>query len=112
MSAELPTQLLTTEDVAFIWQYDPRTIATWTGGRKKKPQITLVRNGREIRFTPQAVLEHILVHTIQAAYPARAMGPMPRLAEEDIEKLWGRIERFIQVSVKAELAHAMQKEAA
>lgn len=110
MSAELPTQLLTPADLAWVWQYSPRTVAAWTGGRKKKPQITLVRNGREIRFTRQAVLEHILAHTIQAERPWSTNGAPPKLADEDIEKLWARIERLIQLCVKAEVAARDRKE--
>jgi hypothetical protein len=108
MTPELPTQLLTTEDVAWVWQYDKRTIATWMGGRKKKPQITLVRNGREIRFTRQAVLEHILAHTVQAEQPWSNGGPQAKLAEEIIDRAWGKIERLIELSVKAQVMREMK----
>lgn len=106
MSAELPSQLLTPEDLAWIWQYDVRTVATWTGGRKKKPQITLVRKGRFVRFTRKAVLKDILAHTIEAAYPGPSQtGHQPGLANEDME----RLERFIQVCVKSEVERALSK---
>lgn len=112
---EAPTQLLTTEDVARVWQYDKRTIASWSG-RKKSAQISFVRKGNEKRFLWKDVLEHILAHRVQAAYPGPSRTGHPaeplRLCQEDIE----RIERLIQLSVKAEvmreLARIMHKEAA
>lgn len=115
MNAEAPTQLLTTEDVAWVWQYDKRTIASWSG-RKKSAQISFVRKGNEKRFLWKDVLGDILAHRVQAAYPGLSRTGHPaeplRLCHEDIE----RIERLIQLSVKAEvmreLARIMHKEAA
>jgi hypothetical protein len=92
------TQLITVERLAWIFDVSPRTVATWTGGRKKKPQITLFRNGHVICFTPAAVLEFILAHTVRAYHPA---GLVPRLAEEDFERLAQRMERFLEIQLAA-----------
>ena len=101
-------QLLTTEQVAEIWQYDKRTISAWTS-RKKSARISFVRVGHEKRFLWKDVFEHILAHRVEAerGYPHAAYhgasSPL-RLMEEDIQ----RIERLIQLCVKAEVGRFLQ----
>lgn len=71
-----------------------RTVAEWTGGRRRKPQIACFKKGRLIRFAPEAVLQFIFIHTLLPT--ARSATQSPKLDPEQFEILWQRIERLVQ----------------
>jgi hypothetical protein len=113
----LESQLITVEKLAWIFDVSARTAATWTGGRRRKPRITLFRDGHVVRMMPAAVLEFIMSRTVRADYAAGSYPDgaiAPKLAEEDFERLAQRMERFIQLQVKAqqELTERTERKAA
>lgn len=93
----LGSQLLTPAKLAWVMDVSDRTVAEWTGGRRRKPQIACFKKGRVIRFAPEAVLQFILAHTILPASRGGLSGA-PKLEPEQFELLWQRIERLIQAS--------------
>lgn len=118
MSAELPSEMLTPEDVARITKHSLRAVAKWTGGRKKKPRLNVTRIDRKVLIAPESLVEFLIAHTVQAERPlsnARA-----KFSEEDIQKICRQLEGFIELRVAAEVRHALdlagranhQKEAA
>ena len=91
----LGSQLLTPARLAWVMDVSDRTVAEWTGGRRRKPQIACFKKGRLIRFAPEAVLQFIVAHTVLPAGRGPAM-VAPKLEPEQLELLWQRIERLIQ----------------
>lgn len=96
-SAPLPSlasQLLTPAKLAWVMDVSDRTVAEWTGGRRRKPQIACFKKGRVIRFAPEAVLQFIFAHTI---LPTQRVGSqLPKLDPEQFELLWRRVEKLVQ----------------
>lgn len=94
------SQLLTPEKFAWIMDVGKRKVDAWLGGKKRKPQVTYFKDGGVRRISAESALQFILDHTIQAS-TYRVAGVVPRLADEDVEKLWVRIERLIQIQLAA-----------
>jgi hypothetical protein len=96
--------LLVPEEVCEIIRKDYRSLARLTGGRKKRPQITYVRVGGELRFEVEAVMEFIAAGRVEA--------DRPRCVQDLIEgmKREPAFERLVQMLVVRELREA--KEAA
>lgn len=90
----LGSQFLTPARLAWVMDVSDRTVAEWTGGRRRKPQIACFKKGHVIRFAPEAVLQFILAYTLLPA--GRAALPTPKLEPEQFEQLWQRIERLVQ----------------
>jgi hypothetical protein len=117
MTSELPTQLLTPGDVARITQHSVRAVATWIGGRKKKPRLSVVRIDRKVLIAPESLVEFLVAHTVQAERPS--FNGRAKFSEEDIQRMCRQLEGFIEFRVKAEverlnprIARMNEKEAA
>jgi len=100
----LPSKMITPAGLARIMDVGERTVATWTGGRKRKPQIDLVRVGHVIRFSPEAVLKFILRHTVRSSN-----GGVYQLSPEQMDLLWARIERLIELSLTEKISGSAQE---
>lgn len=99
-SGAVPSQMITPAGLARIMDVGERTVATWTGGRKRKPQIDLVRVGHVIRFTPESVLKFILRHTVKSDLAVGHHGQTAhQLTADQFELLWQRIERLIELTL-------------
>jgi hypothetical protein len=109
MSAELPSEMLTPEDVARITKHSLRAVAKWTGGRKKKPRLNVTRIDRKVLIAPESLIEFLIAHTVQAERPL-SNGAQARFSEEDIQKICRQLEGFIEFRVKAEFAARDRKE--
>jgi hypothetical protein len=102
MNPELPTQLLTPGEVARITQHSVRAVATWIGGRKKKPRLSVVRIDRKVLIAPESLVEFLVAHTVQAERPS-FNGSRAKFSEEDIQRVCRQLEGFIEFRVKAEV---------
>lgn len=98
----LGSQLLTPAKLAWVMDVSDRTVAEWTGGRRRKPQIACFKKGRLIRFAPEAVLQFIVAHTVLPSGRGPALGS-PKLEPEQLELLWQRIERLIKTCQQSAL---------
>lgn len=111
-SPTLSSQLLTPAGLAWVMNVSDRTVCEWTGGRRRKPQIACFKKGRVIRFTPEAVLHFIMVHTVLPARkdPALPPGTVPKIPQEQFELLCQRIERLVQACSAKPGAEVLQPE--
>lgn len=95
-SPNLAAQFLTPARLAWVMDVSDRTVAEWTGGRRRKSQIAYFKKGRVIRFAPEAVMQFIWVHTLLPARRDAGQAAPPKLEPEQFELLCRRVERFVQ----------------
>lgn len=90
-------QQLTPEQFAWVLQVSARTVERWIARGK----ITCFKLGGTRRISPEAALEFIQAHTLQARM-YRGTGAGVKLAGEDAALLWERIQRLIQTQMEAQ----------
>src|SRR4051794_20371076 len=88
MSLSLPEKMLRLDKVAYVMDVAPRTVENWLAAE----ELSYFKEGHVRRVHPEALAEFIVAHTLAAR-------PRPagcRLAEEDMELIWGRMQRLIE----------------
>src|SRR6266496_3834056 len=93
MSAPMPSpslDCLTQAQFARRMQYSERKVDALIAEKA----VGHIKDGRSVRIPVQAALDFMLSRTVRAVRPAGA-GP-ERLAAEDAELLWQRIERLVE----------------
>jgi excisionase family DNA binding protein len=100
VSAELSTQLLTPERLAWVMDVSDSTITEWV----KRRELASFKKGRLRRFEAGEVLAFIARHTVRArtAQPSLPAG----LSSGD----WERIERLIEHAVAGRRAPGVGRE--
>lgn len=103
MTTALPIKMLTPSEVAEILDVAPRTVENWIA----EELLAVVRVGHVRRIAPEALAEFITAHTFAAR---TQRGAACRLAEADVELLWGRMQRLIETQSKwvREAEHALK----